>query len=247
MKTISSIKYQVSRLKNDTGHMTHNTSSAPSSKLMTPLCILALLLCFAPAAYAEDAAVPLEAVTAASVQETPPAQAVAGNMGEEYTAGPEDILEFNLLKPELIQTLVTVSADGSISLPYIGNVRVKGKTLSALQQEIAQKLGSGYMKYPVVTLALKESRSRKFFIYGEVVRPSSYPMEENMTVFRALAVAGGFTKFGDSSKVKILRPKTDGPGYDPIKVDIKAIMAGKSEADVSLKSGDVVVVSEGIF
>ena len=212
--------------------------------LLTAILILALSGALMPPVHAaEDAS----ASPSAPDPSTPPAQAVAEATGEDYTVGPEDLLEFNLLKPEIIQTLVTVSADGSISLPYIGNIRAKGKTLSDLQREIARKLGSGYMKYPVVTLALKESRSRKFFIYGEVVRPSSYPMEENMTVFRALAVAGGFTKFGDSSKVKILRPKTDAPGYDAIKVDIKAIMDGKSEADVPLKSGDVVVVSEGIF
>ena len=214
--------------------------------LLSVLLIPALLGALTPAVHAaEDTTTP--PAVPASVQAAPPAQAVAESTGEEYTIGPEDILEFSVLRPEAILSLVTVSADGSISLPYIGNIRAKGKTLTALQQEVAQKLGNGYMKYPVVTLALRESRSRKFFIYGEVVRPSSYPMEENMTVFRALAVAGGFTKFGDSSKVKILRPKTNGPGYDAIKVDIKAIMAGKSEADVPLKAGDVVVVSEGIF
>ncbi|MFH0985713.1 MAG: polysaccharide biosynthesis/export family protein [Candidatus Omnitrophota bacterium] len=193
------------------------------------------------------------AIAAEAMADTPPAlesvpaQPVVENAGEEYTVGPEDILEFNVLRPEVIVNLVTVAADGSISLPYIGNIRAKGKTLAALQKEIAAKLGDGYMKYPVVTLALRESRSRKFFIYGEVIRPGAYPMEENMTVFRALAVAGGFTKFGDSSKVKILKPKTQGPGYESVKVDIKAIMNGKSDADVLLMSGDVVVVSEGIF
>lgn len=189
----------------------------------------------------------VSAIAAEAAADKVPVAVAGENAGAEYTVGPEDILEFNVLRPEAIVNLVTVSADGSISLPYIGNIRAKGKTLGALQKEIAAKLGDGYMKYPVVTLALRESRSRKFFIYGEVVRPGSYPMEENMTVFRALAVAGGFTKFGDSSKVKILKPKSQGPGYDAVKVDIKAIMDGKSDADVLLQSGDVVVVSEGIF
>ena len=141
----------------------------------------------------------------------------------------------------------TVSADGFISVPYIGPVRAKGKTLTEIKDEITRKLGDGYMKYPVVSVTLKASLSRKFFIYGEVMKPGAFPMEENMTVVRALAVAGGFTKFGDASKVKILRAKTNGPGYDVIKVDIKAVMNGKTDADVPLKTGDVVVVSEGVF
>ena len=139
----------------------------------------------------------LIAFPAVSRAEDAPAGLGTDSSVEQYTVGPEDILEFTVLRPEVIQTLVTVAGDGTISLPYIGTVRAKGKTLGELQDEITETLGNGYMKYPVVTLALKESRSRKFFIYGEVVRPASYPMEENMTVFRALAVAGGFTKFGD--------------------------------------------------
>jgi len=157
------------------------------------------------------------------------------------------LLDISVLRPEVLLVPATVSADGFISMPYIGPVRAKGKTLTEIQEEITRKLGDGYMKYPVVSVTLKMSLSRKFFIYGEVMKPGSYPMEENMTVFRALAVAGGFTKFGDSSKVKILRPKTGSAGYDMIKVDIKAVMDGKTDADVPLKAGDVVVVSEGIF
>jgi len=165
----------------------------------------------------------------------------------EYTVGIDDVLEISILQPEKLITTVAVAPDGSISFPYIGNVQVEGMTLSQIQNEIQAKLAEGYMKYPVVSVFLRESRSRKFFVYGEVVRPGSYLIKEKVTVLKAISMAGGFTKFGSSSRVKVLRPKKDGPGYETIKVNIRAVMDGDSEADIILQPEDIVVVSEGIF
>lgn len=123
---------------------------------------------------------------------------------------------------------------------------VKGQTLSDVQRTIESKLADGYMKYPIVSVALKESRSRKFFVYGEVMKPGTYYINENVTVLRGITMAGGFSKFG-SSKVKVLRPNKDKPGYSTIRVDIKAVMDGNSAEDLLLEPEDIVVVTQGVF
>jgi len=84
-------------------------------------------------------------------------------------------------------------------------------------------------------------------VYGEVTHPGPYAVEENMTVLRAISMAGGFTKFGSSSRVKVLRPRAQGKGYEPVKINIKDVMDGHSDADAVIKPGDIVVVSEGVF
>lgn len=164
-----------------------------------------------------------------------------------YTVGIGDILEISVLQPEKLLTAVTVAPDGTITFPYVGNVRVKGLTLGDIQNNIQNELADGYMKYPVVLVSLRESRSRRFFVYGEVIRPGAYPISENTTVLKAISVAGGFTKFGSSSRVKILRMKEEGTGYEPIKVNIKAILNGDSKADIVVQPEDIIVISEGIF
>ena len=171
----------------------------------------------------------------------------AEGITEEYKIGVDDILEINVIKPDAIANTVTVSPDGNISFPYIGTFNVKGMTLSSVQQEVEKRLADGYMNYPVVSVSLKETRSRKFFVYGEVIKPGPYLLEENTTILHAISMCGGFTKFGSSSHVKLLRPKVDQPGYETIKVNIKAVMDGDAQADLVLKSGDILVVSEGIF
>jgi polysaccharide export outer membrane protein len=165
----------------------------------------------------------------------------------EYTVGIEDVLEISVLQPEKLITTTTVAPDGSISFPYIGNVPVKGMTLGEIQEDIQAKLADGYMKYPVVSVSLQASRSRKFFVYGEVIRPGTYAIEENVTVLKAISMAGGFTRFGSSSRVKVLRLREEGAGYQALKVNIKGVMDGDPDADIILKPEDIVVVSEGVF
>jgi len=166
---------------------------------------------------------------------------------EAYTIGVGDILEITVLQPDQMQNTVAVTPDGSISFPYIGTVYIKGMTLPQVQEEIQSLLADGYMKYPVVSVSLQASKSRRFFVYGEVTQPGSYPIEENVTVLRAISMAGGFTRFGSSSRVKLLRQKGNEPGYENIMININKVMNGQSEEDLLIKPGDMIVVSEGVF
>ncbi len=174
-------------------------------------------------------------------------KAAEAALSKEYTIGVDDVLDISILQPEKLSVTVTVSPDGSINFPYIGTVESKGLTLTGLQDQIQKRLSEGYMKYPVVSVFLRENRSRKFFVYGEVIKPGTYLLDENTTVLRAISTAGGFTKYGSSSRVKILRPKQGETGFETIKVNVASAMNGNPQADVVLAPGDMVVVSEGVF
>ena len=165
----------------------------------------------------------------------------------QYTVGIDDIIEISVLQPDELSRIVKIAPDGMIAFPYIGSIKVKDLTIPEIQKKIQTALADGYMKYPVVLVSLQESRSRKFFVYGEVIKPGSYAIAENTTVLRAISMAGGFTKFGSSSRVKVLRPKKNEPGYETIKISIKKVMNGDSEKDILIQQGDMVVVSEGVF
>jgi polysaccharide export outer membrane protein len=164
-----------------------------------------------------------------------------------YVVGVNDILEVSVLEPETFMREVKVAPDGTITFPYVGSIKVSGDDVPAVQKKVQDALANGYLKYPVVLVSLKESNSKQYMVYGEVNRPGTYPMEEYSSVFRAISIAGGFTKFGSSSRVKVLRPRKEAAGYDAIKIDIGKVMAGDSNEDVQLKPGDMIVVQEGAF
>ena len=164
----------------------------------------------------------------------------------DYKLGVDDVLEISILQPDKMELVVTVSPDGTFTFPYIGKVEAKGKTGAQIQDEIQTRLADGYLKYPVVSVALKQSFSKKFSVYGEVAKPGTYLLEDKSTVLKAISLAGGLTKYGSTSRVKILRPKKESAGYDVIKADIKSIMNGQGQ-DVLLQAGDIVQVDEGMF
>jgi len=190
----------------------------------------------APAVEAPQAAVAPESNDAVIAQAT-----------ASYTVGPDDILGIDILEPEKISTRAVVAPDGSITAPYIGQVQVAGQTPYLIRVAIEKRLTEGYLKSPSVMVSLLESHSRKFFVYGAVNRPGEYALADKMSVLRAISMAGGFTKFGSSSRVKVLRAKTDSNGYETIKINIKAVMDGDSKADLAIENGDIIVTSEGIF
>ncbi len=166
---------------------------------------------------------------------------------DDYKIGIGDILEVRILRPETTTDRTTVSPGGQISVAYIGTVHVKDKTITQIQKEIQWRLASGYLKYPVVVVALIESHSLNFTVSGEVIHPGTFQLQEKTTVLKAIAMAGGFTRFGSKSRVKVLRPYPDKPGYESIKINLHKAINGDSKEDIIIKSGDIVVVSEGFF
>lgn len=169
-------------------------------------------------------------------------------VANEYTVGVGDILEVRILKPDPATTdRVTVSPSGDISVAYLGSVKVKDKTITQIQQNIQWRLANGYLKYPVVTVSLVESRSRNFTITGEVKNVGTYSLSDNTTVLKAISIAGGFTKYGSKSKVRVLRNRKDRPGYTKIEINVQKVMDGDANEDILVEPGDIIVISESFF
>lgn len=83
-------------------------------------------------------------------------------------------------------------------------------------------------------------------VQGEVARPGRYPVEGDLTVTSALALAGGKTRFG-SDTVEISRLEAGSMRMRrTFKVDIKAIHKGK-EPDVNVQANDTIVVKRRLF
>lgn len=163
-----------------------------------------------------------------------------------YKINVNDIIQVVVLQPDKIETELTVSPDGTVTFPYIGSLPVQGLTLMEIQEKIQRGL-MDYMKYPLVAVSLKESRSRNFFVYGEVIRPGSFPLENDTTILQAVTMAGGFTRTASKNDVKVLRQKPDGSSNSTFKVNVDAIMSGKEKNEVKIEPGDVVTVSQRFF
>jgi polysaccharide export outer membrane protein len=87
------------------------------------------------------------------------------------------------------------------------------------------------------------------FILGEVNRPGAIalPLDQDVTLAKVILSVGGFTKFANENKVRVLRKAPDG-SKQTLVVDVGTILrTGSFENDVPLRDGDVVIVSERIL
>jgi polysaccharide export outer membrane protein len=95
-----------------------------------------------------------------------------------------------------------VDAEGFISLPILGKLKVMGMSVNQVKEMIDEKLKE-YVKDPSVSVKLVNYRVT---VMGEVFRPGvQYVFEEKWTLFQALSNAGNPTDFADIKRVKLVR------------------------------------------
>ena len=97
---------------------------------------------------------------------------------------------------------------GTISMPFLGEIKVSGMTVGDLQKYIEDRLRGDYLVDPNVTVRIDEYR--KFFVHGEVRRPGGFSFEPGLTLEKAVALAGGFTERASRKEVEVIREDTSG-------------------------------------
>jgi polysaccharide biosynthesis/export protein len=163
-----------------------------------------------------------------------------GTVESEYKIGSQDLMEVTVFgQPELTRT-VRVNSAGDISLPLIGTIAAVGLTGQQLEQRIAASLGERYLQNPQVTVFMKEFTTLRFTVEGAVNKPGVYPLTGQMTLLRALAVAGGQGQLSDLSEVMLFRITEKGE-RQTLKYDADKVRSGE-QADPLIQNDDLVVV-----
>lgn len=162
---------------------------------------------------------------------------------QDYTLGPDDVLDITVYREEELDRTVRISSDGYISFPLIGKVKAEGLTVSELENSLSEGLKE-YLKKPQVTVFIKEYST--ITVSGQVERPGSYPLKGELTVIEAISLAGGFTKIASRNKVKVMRLENDQKKTIIVRVASISKEGDKSK-DIPLKRGDIVFVPESLF
>jgi len=101
----------------------------------------------------------------------------------------------------------SVSADGNVQMPTVGNIEVKGLTVGEAQKRIQEKINNFFTNATVILKLV----SFKVSVIGAVERAGSYFVYNNqINVLEAMALAGGATEFADKSKITLLRQSDRG-------------------------------------
>lgn len=94
----------------------------------------------------------------------------------------------------------SVGPSGNISIPFIGEMPVTGKTTAEVATKISDELQQkfGLLDRPDASVELAEFRP--FFISGDVQAPGKYPYAPGLTVLKAVSLAGGVRRSADSGQ-----------------------------------------------
>lgn len=157
-----------------------------------------------------------------------------------YVLGPNDQIAVSVYGVQEYSGDLLVSAEGNISIPNVGLIRVAGLTIEAATQKIKTTMGSGVYTFlrsggSKISVTLSKIRTIKVTIIG-ANRPATYRLSSLATVFNALYVSGGPTAFGTFREIELLR---DNKLFK--KIDLyRMLLNGDQSDNVGLKDNDVI-------
>lgn len=156
--------------------------------------------------------------------------------------GPGDTVRVTVFQNPDLATEATISADGTLAFPLLGEVKVAEKTPIEAGRLIAERLRQRkFVLDPQVSVTLIELRSRQVAVLGAVAKPGHYPLEATHSrVTDLLALAGGVNETGDDAVVVV----TNRSGLsERLEIDVPAMYeSGNLAANIELVPGDTIFV-----
>lgn len=160
----------------------------------------------------------------------------------DYRIGGQDLLQISVFGIDELSQTVRVNSNGQISLPLIGSVLAGGKTIPALEAEIASKLKKGYLQDPQVTVFIQEFASQRITLEGAINKPGIFPLTGKTTLLQAIAMAGGVDdKVADLKGVVVFR-QVEGKRMGAV-FDLARVRDG-TMPDPQIYGDDIIVVEQ---
>lgn len=151
--------------------------------------------------------------------------------GRDFKVGEYDVIDITVYEePDLTRKDLSVSADGYISFPFIGRIRVEGLSISEIEDMISRKLAEGqFLLDAHVSVTLKEVRSKKYIVLGSVQQPGTYPLQGRERVLDAISRSGGvdFEQGGKQAMlIRVQNPGTPREKKLVIRIDLNDLLKG---------------------
>lgn len=172
------------------------------------------------------------------------ARGESGATPANYVIGPGDVLDILVYGTSQQYYNSKVSSEGTVVLRGVGPVTVSGLTIDAATNALYERLKTIYAglsgKSPSVFLeiTLREIRSIRVNIIGEIERPGTYLIPAYSGIFNALYEAGGPSINGTFREIKVFRG-----GQEIQEVDLyDFLIEGKNPMETNLLDEDIIMV-----
>ncbi len=180
-----------------------------------------------------------------------------------------DTISFRVIEDRDTPVTRVITDTCEVDFPYVGRLKVQGKTCHQVAVELKKLLEVDYYKRATVIIGLdviagedKSKPTNFVWIVGEVRQqgPQQLSKVQPITVSQAIMKAGGFTDYANQRSVRVVHhpelasvksadvplPDND-KAKDAVVVNVKAIITGHTGADPVVESGDYIIVSRSLF
>jgi polysaccharide export outer membrane protein len=147
-----------------------------------------------------------------------------------YTLDAGDVITVAVYGDDNFGKAYKVDEAGTVSLPQVGPVKVRGLTVNQAAGRIAGALSQSFIRNPSVTAQIETYRP--FFIQGAVKGAGQFAYVPGMTVRAAISTAGGYSETANRNRVTLYRQQ----GSQMYKASV--------DLDFPIYPGDTIVVAE---
>lgn len=185
---------------------------------------------------------------------------------DDYEIGPSDVLRVVVLGQAEMSGEFSVEPDGMLSFPLLGKIKAAGMTPKDLERKMTQLLVDGqYLKRPQVSVLVKEYRSQRVFVTGEVDRAGPYALKSDRSLFALLAEIGNVSADASQDVIVSRAPRKPAPlrlaemppdalagRSDPppepvpmpevIRVSLRDLQSGNADKNILLRAGDTITI-----
>jgi len=156
-----------------------------------------------------------------------------------YRVGAPDGLLITILPEPVINASVTVRPDGMITVPLIGDVPAKNRTIPEIAADIEERIAR-FKRDPNVSVALSAAVSPEIVVLGEVRRQGAFPLVKETRALEAMGLVGGTNEFGWDSRIRVIRFR-DGV-VKIMRVNLSAMRKGDLSTNLMIEPGDFIYV-----
>ena len=178
----------------------------------------------------------------------------------DYQLGPQDKLNIRVAEWQTVDGTFrdwsalngeySVGPGGTLSVPFVGNMQAAGKTTAEIASAIGLALQRKLALPDKPEASVEMAQFRPFYISGEVQNPGQFPFVPDLTVLKAISIAGGIRRnadYGPQLGKDLVTAKGSFDIYDDQRIRllvkrarIDADLAGKTSFEVpkEIEGGD---------
>ena len=170
------------------------------------------------------------------------------NVATDYILQPSDLIRVVIFQEPDLEREVRITQENTITLPLLGTLDVKGRTVRQTEELIRAAYDKDYLVNPQVNLTVLQYAEVTVQVVGAVNKPGAvpFPPEQKMGLVEAIARAGGQSRLADLRKVRLSRTTELGRAEN-FTINVDDLMKGASSDPWMLMKGDVIFVPERLL